>query len=59
MECHQGSCAAALPLVVGGPWHGQQELPVLGIAKDGQTMALLFAGRGDTAHPQGEQERDV
>lgn len=44
---------------MGGPWHGQWELPVLGIAKDGQTVALPLAGRGDTAHPQGEQERDV
>lgn len=31
----------------------------LGIAKDGQTMASSLAGRGDTAHPQGEQERVV
>lgn len=56
MGCHQGSCAAAPPLVVAGPWHGQWELPVAGIAKDGQTMTLSLAGRGDTAHPQ---ERDV
>lgn len=50
---------AALPLVVAGPWHGQWELlPVFGIAKDGQTVTLSLAGRGDTAHPQGEQGSD-
>lgn len=50
---------AARPLVVAGPWHGQWELPVLAIAKDGQTTTSSLAGRGNTAHPQGEPERDV
>lgn len=48
MGCHQGSCAAARPLVVAGPWHGQWELPVLGTAKDGPTMTSSLAGGGGT-----------